>query len=131
LTYDPDIEVLGWGRATALATLAAVAATLLAMSPILIISPVLIPLVVIVAFVIAFAHAFFVGLPVYLLLRRYWTLRWWNAIIGGSLVAVVPAMLLTDLDRESGILLCLGLIGASGGLVFWRSMHTVVQATGR
>lgn len=131
MTYDPDIEVLRWGRATGLATLAAVAATLLATSPILLLSPALIPLVAIVAFFIAFAHAFFLGLPVYLLLRRYWALRWWNAIISGSLVAVVPAMLLTDLNRESGILLCLGLIGAAGGLAFWRSMHIAVQAMGQ
>ena len=42
------------------------------------------------AFLVALAHAFILGLPVYLALRAHSSLRWWHAPIGGFLVGCVP-----------------------------------------
>lgn len=43
---------------------------------------------------IALLHAFAVGLPLYLTVRRRWRLRWWSAAVGGFLTGAVPLLLL-------------------------------------
>jgi hypothetical protein len=88
-------------------------------------APGLFPLILMFGLPIAAAHALILGLPVYLLLRRRWTLRWWSAALGGFAVAVVPAGLLSSAPG-SGMSLTvlrelaeLGLLGLAGGVAFW------------
>lgn len=94
------------------------------------------------AFWVALAHALILGLPVYLFLRADRSLRWWHAPIGGFLVGCVPIGLLGlvfGADQASTgnvatvingartaagwleyltLTLCLGALGAVGGLAF-------------
>lgn len=88
-------------------------------------APGLLVVTMLVAMPIAAAHALALGLPFYLLLRRWWRLRWWSAALGGFVVAVVPAGLLTLLPENDMTLTAvrelaeLGLFGMAGGLAFW------------
>ncbi len=58
-----------------------------------------------------------VAVPAYLLMRRHWHVRWWNAALAGFIVGMVPGVLLgagTSLEA-----LQVGLAGLVGGLAFW------------
>jgi hypothetical protein len=46
---------------------------------------------------IAALHAFLIGVPLYLLLRRYRPLRWRNAALAGFLVGAIPLVALIGL----------------------------------
>ena len=88
-------------------------------------APGLLVMTLLVAMPIAAAHALVLGLPSYLLLRRWWRLRWWSAALGGFVVAVVPAGLLGVLAANDISLTAVrelagfGLFGLAGGLAFW------------
>lgn len=57
------------------------------------------------------------ALPAYLLMRRHWHVRWWNAALTGLIVGMVPGMLLGA--GTSWEALQIGLAGLAGGLAFW------------
>ena len=57
------------------------------------------------------------ALPAYLLMRRRWHVRWWNAALTGFIVGMVPGVLLGA--ETSWEALQLGLAGLVGGLAFW------------
>jgi hypothetical protein len=85
----------------------------------------LLGLILVFALPVAAAHALLLGLPLYLLLRLRWPLRWWSAALGGFAVAVIPVSLLS-LPAGGGISLAamgelatLGWCGLAGGLAFW------------
>lgn len=57
------------------------------------------------------------ALPAYLLMRRHWHVRWWNAALAGFLIGMAPSALLGGgADLES---LGFGAAGLVGGLAFW------------
>lgn len=78
---------------------------------------------------IALAHQFLLGLPLYLLLRRRWQLRWRSATIAGALIGVIPVSLFFWLTSPStdNLFLAAGYwlpmsfasSGAAAGLAFW------------
>jgi hypothetical protein len=88
-------------------------------------APGLLVVTLLVAMPIAAAHALALGLPFYLLLRRWWRLRWWSAALGGFVVAVVPAGLMSFLPANNISLAAVrelaefGLYGLAGVLAFW------------
>lgn len=57
------------------------------------------------------------ALPAYLLMRRHWHVRWWNAALTGFIVGMVPGVLLGA--GTSFEALQVGLAGLVGGLAFW------------
>ena len=57
------------------------------------------------------------ALPAYLLMRRHWHVRWWNAALTGLIVGMVPGILLGA--GTSWEALQIGLAGLVGGLAFW------------
>ena len=66
---------------------------------------------------IAFIAILLLALPAYLLMRRHWHVRWWNAALTGFIVGMVPGMLLGA--GTSWEALQIGLAGLVGGLAFW------------
>jgi uncharacterized membrane protein YvlD (DUF360 family) len=79
---------------------------------------------------IALLHAFVLGLPAYLVLRRFRALGWWSAALGGFVVGAAPIALLTlrpiyDFEYGADVLVIHGHYTAAG----WRS-YAVAAATG-
>ena len=71
------------------------------------------------------------ALPAYLMMRRHWHVRWWNAALAGFIVGMVPGILLGA--GTSWEALQVGLAGLVGGLAFWaivrgRTAHPKVDA---
>ena len=66
---------------------------------------------------IALIAILLLALPAYLLMRRHWHVRWWNAALTGLIVGMVPGMLLGA--GTSWEALQIGLAGVVGGLAFW------------
>ena len=74
------------------------------------------PLVLVFGIPIALLHLGLLALPVYMLLRRWWRLQWWNAAAAGFVIGALPmSLLFWSLDGSS----MAGLCGLVGGLTFW------------
>ena len=72
---------------------------------------------------IAAFHIVILAAPAYLMLSGRWPLRWWNAGLGGALVAMLPYGLLSLGLRQSWgdyafAVLTVGSLGLAGGLAF-------------
>jgi hypothetical protein len=71
-------------------------------------------------FVFSFPFAFFLGLPIFFLLRWMHMVRWWSAILVG-----LPVGALADLTFQRfhhfhlGEVLRYGLLGAAAAVAFW------------
>ncbi len=78
--------------------------------------------------VIAAVHMLVVGLPVYLLYRRWFTLTWWGAMLAGFLVGSLPGQLLFGEWGSWTMAVILGIPGAIGGLAFWYVLHRSSRA---
>ena len=73
---------------------------------------------------IAAFHIVVLAAPAYFMLSGRWPLRWWNAGLGGALVAMLPFGLLSLGFRQSWgdyaiAVLTVGSLGLAGGLAFW------------
>lgn len=73
---------------------------------------------------IAAFHIVLLAAPAYFMLSGRWPLRWWNAGLGGALVAILPYGLISLMTRQSWwdyafALLIVGSLGLAGGLAFW------------
>ncbi|WP_166040493.1 hypothetical protein [Sphingosinicella sp. YJ22] len=66
---------------------------------------------------IALIAILILALPAYLLMRKHWHVRWWNAALTGLIVGMVPGILLGA--GTSWEALQIGLAGLVGGLAFW------------
>lgn len=72
---------------------------------------------------IAFLHALFMGIPIYILLRRRWALTWLRSAIGGFAVGALPWGLFSfsiSIDAWD-VIAAIGLMGGAGtigGLAF-------------
>ena len=73
--------------------------------------------ILLIGFAVALLHAFLLALPVYWAARRWWRLAWWNSMIAGCAVGVVPATFLLGLNLD--VLYIAAACGLAGGLVFW------------
>ncbi len=73
---------------------------------------------------IAAFHIVVLAAPVYFMLSGRWPLRWWNAGLGGALVAMLPFGLISlGFGQSWGdyalAVLTVGSLGLAGGLAFW------------
>jgi hypothetical protein len=84
-------------------------------------------LAVLFGFPIALVHAGLLGVPAYLLMRRRWPLKWWNAVPAGAMIGGLPAYLLWQ-DGKAALLFAA--CGAVGGLTFWFMARTPRQQNG-
>lgn len=66
---------------------------------------------------IAFIAILVMALPAYLLMRRNWHVRWWNAALTGFIVGGVAGSLLGGSDPAT--VLQMSMAGSAGGLAFW------------
>jgi hypothetical protein len=66
---------------------------------------------------IALVAILILALPVYLLMRRHWHVRWWNGALTGFLVGTVAGLLVSGVDLAGAA--TFGLAGLVGGLAFW------------
>lgn len=57
------------------------------------------------------------ALPAYLLMRRHWHVRWWNAALTGFIVGGLAGSLLGGSDLATATQVALA--GLVGGLAFW------------
>ena len=87
-------------------------------------------------FLVALAHAFFLGLPIALIMQSLGHAKWWALALAGFIVGTIPialAALFTDLPAEleiegaAGLAPLMGLCGALGGLVFWLVVRQAPQ----
>lgn len=80
---------------------------------------------------IALVAILIMALPAYLLMRRHWYVRWWNAGLSGAVIGSVGGSLLGG-SEMSGIVQ-MALAGLVGGLAFWavvrpRGTHVRIDA---
>ena len=67
------------------------------------------------AYVVAGAHLLVLGVPAFLLGKRFNAIQWWTCIIVAIIIGGVPIAILYGW----GNFISFGLFGASGGLTFW------------
>jgi hypothetical protein len=70
---------------------------------------------------IAIVHSWLLGIPAYLFLRERWALSWEAAALGGFVVGLLPATVLSLVLDVGGIdfsVVIAGMLGACGGLGF-------------
>ena len=75
---------------------------------------------------LAYPSALVLGIPAYLVVRRFTAVRWWHAAIGGALCAV-PAWLMFGQAAYSDVreaaeafnLMLMGVSGLISGVLFW------------
>ena len=82
--------------------------------------------------VIAAFHIILLAAPAYFMLSGRWPLRWWNAGLGGALVAMLPYGLISLMTRQSWLdygfaVLTVGSLGLAGGLAFWLVLSRAPQ----
>ena len=80
---------------------------------------------------IALIATLILALPVYLLMRRHWHVRWWNAALTGFVTGGVAGALLGGSDTMT--MIQIGVAGLVGGLAFWaivreRPVHARIDA---
>ena len=80
---------------------------------------------------IALIAILILALPAYLLMRRHWHVRWWNAALSGAVIGSVGGSLLGGSDMTA--MAQMALAGSVGGLAFWavvrpRGTHVRVDA---
>ncbi len=78
-----------------------------------------------VGFVIASLHMLLIGLPAYLVMRRYWAIDWGHAVLAGAVIGAAPITLWAWASWGgdggpifSGWTLVLALLGMLGGAAF-------------
>lgn len=72
----------------------------------------------------AFAAMILLGLPIFYILLHFNLISWWTAILAGSLVGVVIAVVLRMPSTVNvGDMIALSAIGAISGFSFWLIMH--------
>ena len=83
-------------------------------------------LIFILAYAIAGIHVLVLGVPAFLLGKRFRAIRWWTCIITAFLIGSLPVpVTLWALDANppmggwQSVFLGWGLFGVSGGFVFW------------
>ncbi len=80
-------------------------------------------MIFILAYAIAGVHVLVLGVPAFLLGKRFRAIHWWTCIIAAFIIGGLPMTLFTwHMSPPMGwqsIFLGWGLFGASGGLVFW------------
>jgi hypothetical protein len=74
----------------------------------------------VVAYVFAGSATLVIALPAYLVLRRFKLVRWWSALVAGSAVGFLFALMVGPFTSPllHGTFPML-IIGAASGLVFW------------
>ena len=73
---------------------------------------------------VATFHIVVLAAPAYFMLSGRWPLRWWNAGLGGALVAMLPYGLMSlgfgqSWRNYAFAVLIVGSLGLAGGLAFW------------
>ena len=66
---------------------------------------------------IALLAIFVLAVPVYLLMRPRWHVRWWNAALTGVIVGGIAGAVLGGSDAMTAVMM--GVAGLAGGLAFW------------